>query len=117
MNYINNYRQMRLILIYDLPTIDEIDRKIYNKFHNQLKKNGFYMLQYSVYIKVLSNDSSFTQIHNKLQKIVPKKGSVIAFKLTEKQFQSMLYLRGEQNLYETIVGGNELVIFKGDEDD
>jgi len=117
MNYINNYRQMRLILIYDLPTIDEIDRKIYNKFHNQLKKNGFYMLQYSVYIKVLSNDSSFTQIHNKLQKIVPKKGSVIAFKLTEKQFQSMLYLRGEQNLYETIVGGNELVILKGDEDD
>lgn len=117
MNYINNYKQMRLILIYDLPTVEDIDQRIYNKFHNQLKKNGFYMLQYSVYIKVLSNDTAYSQMYSKLGKIVPKKGSVIAFKLTEKQFQSMVYLRGEQNLFETIVGGNELVIFRGDEND
>ena len=49
MNYINFYKQMRVILIYDLPMVDDNDRKIYNKFHKNLKKLGYYMLQYSVY--------------------------------------------------------------------
>jgi CRISPR-associated protein Cas2 len=114
---ISNYKQMRLLLIYDLPMAEEKDQKIYNKFHNNLKKNGFYMFQYSVYIKVLTNDTAFKQIQIKLQNIIPKKGNIIIFKLTEQQFQNMIYLRGEKNLFEVIVGGKELVIFGGDEYD
>lgn len=117
MNYINYYKQMRIILIYDLPMVEEDDRKIYSRFHNKLKRNGFYMIQYSVYTKVLQNDSSVKQIELKLEKIIPKKGNIVILQLTEKQFQNIKYLRGEKNRFESLVGGKELVVFGGDEDD
>lgn len=114
MNYINYYKQMRLILIYDLPTVEEEERKIYQKFNKDIKKMGFSMLQFSVYTKVLQNDTSYSQNLIRLNKIIPKKGSIIIFKITEKQFQDMQYLTGTKNRYEALVGGRELVIFGGD---
>ena len=113
MNYINYYKQMRAIIIYDLPMISDEDRHIYNQFHNRLKGLGFYMLQYSVYTKTIQNDTSYNQYYNKLQKIVPKRGNIILLRLTEKQFQDMVYLRGEKNKQEMIVGNNDLIFFKG----
>ncbi len=41
MQYINLYKQMRLILIYDLPVYDEENRKIYSKFHRNIIRLGF----------------------------------------------------------------------------
>lgn len=111
---INYYKQMRILLIYDLPTVDDEDRKIYQKFHNNLHKLGFYMLQYSVYTKVVSNDTVYNQYLNRLNFILPNKGNIIILKITEKQYQNMIYLRGIKNKYDAIVGGNELVIFRGD---
>lgn len=113
-NHINYYKQMRLILIYDLPTVEEEDRKIYQRFSKDIKKMGFSMLQFSVYTKVLQNDTAYNQNIIRLNRIIPKKGSIIVFKVTEKQFQDMKYLTGTRNRYEAIVGGRELVIFGGD---
>ena len=110
----NLYRQMRIILIYDLPTNEKIEQKIYNKFHNDIKKIGFYMLQYSVYSKVIQNDTSLKQYLFKLERIVPKAGNIVVLKITEKQYQDMIYLRGDKNKFDMLVGGKELVIFGGD---
>ena len=114
MKYINYYRQMRLILIYDLPVTEPEDRRIYQKFSNSLKRIGFSMIQFSVYSKVIPNDTTYKQSIIKLNRIIPNKGSVIAFKITEKQYQDMIYLTGVKNRFETIVGGKELVIFGGE---
>ena len=111
MDYINYYKQMRVILIYDLPVVEEQDRRIYTRFHKNLIALGFYMLQFSVYTKVIQNDSSFKQLSNKLNKIIPNKGSIIILKITEKQYQDMVYLTGEKNKYDLLVGGRELVVF------
>ncbi len=111
----SNYRQMRAIIIYDLPMIDDEDRRIYTLFRKNIMKLGFYMIQYSVYTKVLQNESSYVQLCNKVKTIVPDKGHIIIFKITEKQFSDMIYLSGIKNKFETIVGGNELVIFGGDD--
>lgn len=111
---ISNYRQMRAIIIYDLPMVNDEDRKIYSLFRKNIIKLGFYMIQYSVYTKVLQNESSYMQLCNKVKNLVPDKGHIIIFKITEKQFGDMIYLSGIKNKFETIVGGNELVIFGGD---
>ncbi len=110
----NLYRQMRIILIYDLPTNENVEQGIYNRFHNNIKKLGFYMLQYSVYVKIIQNDSNYKQVYSKLSNIIPEVGNIILFKITEKQFSELIYLRGEKNKYETIVGNNELVVFRSD---
>lgn len=117
MQYINLYKQMRLILIYDLPVTEELDKKIYSKFHRNIIRLGFYMLQYSVYSKVIQNDTSMKQYMMKLERVIPEKGHIILMKITEKQYQNMIYLRGEKNKFDVLVGGKELVVFGGDEDD
>lgn len=111
---LSNYRQMRAIVIYDLPMIDEKDRRTYTIFRRKLLNLGFYMVQYSVYTKVLQNESSYNQLTKKVKQIVPDRGHIMIFKITEKQFTDMIYLTGIENKFETIVGGNELVIFGGD---
>lgn len=108
---------MRLILVYDLPTASDIERKIYQKFHRDITRLGFYMLQYSVYTKVIQNDTTLKQYLFKIERIVPKKGSVILLKITEKQYQEMIYLQGEKNKFDILVGGKEFVIFGGDLND
>lgn len=114
---VSNYKQMRLILIYDLPMEDELDRKIYAKFHKKLQKIGYHMLQYSVYTKVIVNDDNYKQIKKQTESIIPSKGQIIIFKLTEKQYQDMVYLRGEQNMFDVIVGNNDMVVFREIEDE
>lgn len=117
MQYINLYKQMRLILIYDLPVTEELDKKIYSRFHRNIIRLGFYMLQYSVYSKVIQNDTSMKQYMIKLERVIPERGHIILMKITEKQYQNMIYLRGEKNKFDVLVGGKELVVFGGDEDD
>ena len=107
---------MRMFLFFFLPTVDEEDQRIYQKFHKQLIKLGFYMLQYSVYIKVIQNDLSYKQYINKIDSILPQKGNIAIIKLTEKQYENMVYLRGEQNKFDILVGGRELIVFGGGND-
>lgn len=52
---------MRLILIYDLPAVEDNDKRIYNRFHTNIVKLGFYMLQYLIYVKVVTNDITMKQ--------------------------------------------------------
>ena len=117
MKYINLYKQMRLLLLYDLPVNDDLDKKIYSRFHRDILKLGFYMLQYSVYTKVIQNDTSMKQNYIKIERVVPKKGNVIILKITEQQYQNMIYLRGEKNKFDMVVGGKEFVVFGGDDND
>lgn len=114
MEYVNYYKQMRLLLIYDLPMIEDEDRRIYQRFHNKLISIGFYMLQYSVYAKVIQNDQAYRQLTTKVNKILPQKGNIALLKVTEKQYEEMIYLRGEKNKFDVLVDGKELIVFGGD---
>ena len=114
MEYVNYYKQMRLILIYDLPMIEDEDKRIYQRFHNRLISIGFYMLQYSVYAKIIQNDQVYRQLTSKVSKMLPQKGNIALLKVTEKQYEDMIYLRGEQNKFDVLVGGKELIVFEGD---
>ena len=43
---------MRVLVMFDLPTETSIQRRNYRKFRKSLIKNGFIMMQESVYIKL-----------------------------------------------------------------
>lgn len=111
------YRKMRLLLFYDLPSVEKEDVTINNRFLKNIRKLGFTMLQYSVYSKSLTNQSDLEKVIKKLKLIIPKKGNIIIIKLTEKQYNDMIYLKGEKNKYETIVGSNNVVYFGGENND
>ncbi len=112
---ISDYRKMKIILIFDLPSVEKEDIALNTKFTRTLRKIGFYMLQYSVYVKTLTNQSEYDRIINKIKQIIPKKGNIILLKTTEKQYNDVIYLKGEKNKFDTIVGSNNVVFFGGDE--
>lgn len=112
---ISDYRKMRAVVLFDLPSVEKKDISNNQKFIKKLKKIGFYMLQFSVYTKVLINQSEYDRIIKKVKQIIPNKGNIIILKLTEKQYNEMIYLNGEKNKYDSIVGLNNVVYFGGDD--
>lgn len=86
---------MRLIVMFDLPTDTPQARHSYVKFRRGLIKNGFYMIQESVYTKMLLNQSVEESARQAVRKIKPTNGSVMMFSLTEKQFSKWECVVGE----------------------
>lgn len=83
---------MRILVFFDLPTETSKDRKIYSKFRRFLIKEGFIMMQKSVYSKLTLNNSITNTIRDKIEKNKPPKGIVQMLVITEKQFSSMEYI-------------------------
>ncbi len=51
-------RYMRLIVFFDLPVETSAQRKHYRTFRKFLVKEGYLMLQESVYAKLVTNDGA-----------------------------------------------------------
>ena len=92
-----SYRFMRVIVFFDLPTETLEDRKNYRKFRRFLIKDGFMMLQESVYAKLALNSTQVSQIINEVKNSQPEKGSVQILSVTEKQFSKMEIISGKSN--------------------
>jgi CRISPR-associated endoribonuclease cas2 len=86
------YRFMRILVFFDLPTETAKDRKNYSQFRKFLIKEGFIMMQESVYAKLVLNNSITNSIKDKISKNKPQKGIVQMLIITEKQFNSMEYI-------------------------
>lgn len=86
---------MRMIVFFDLPTTSTQDRKIYADFRKKLIKEGFVMMQQSVYTKVVLNSTNVRAVSAKLDRFTPTDGVVQLLTVTERQFASMEYLTGE----------------------
>lgn len=48
------YNFMRLILFFDLPMVTNSDKKTYTSFRKYLIKNGYMIIQFSVYCKIFN---------------------------------------------------------------
>lgn len=86
---------MRMILFFDLPRDTSKERKLATRFVKDLKKEGFIMLQESVYCKLVLNSSSIPFVKEKIEQIKPKKGNIMLLSITEKQFNSIEFILGE----------------------
>ena len=86
------YRFMRILVFFDLPTETAKGRKNYSQFRKFLIKEGFIMMQESVYAKLVLNNSITNSIKDKISKNKPQKGIVQMLIITEKQFNSMEYI-------------------------
>ncbi len=88
-------RFLRMLVFFDLPTETKQDRREYARFRRFLIKNGFIMLQESVYCKLLLHATAQKLVSNALHKNKPPAGLVQVLTVTEKQFARMEYMVGE----------------------
>ena len=86
---------MRIMVFFDLPVTSDKNRKDYASFRKALIKNGFVMMQNSVYSKVALNPSVAKSVKEKIYKIKPPEGIVQILVITEKQFAAIEYVVGE----------------------
>ena len=85
---------MRMLVFFDLPVTSDAEKRNYRQFHKFLIKNGFLMLQNSVYTKIVLNASVLDSVREIVYKNAPKSGSVCLLNITEKQFASIEFLVG-----------------------
>jgi CRISPR-associated protein Cas2 len=89
-----NSRYMRVIVFFDLPTYTASDRGDYNKFRKFLLRDGFFMMQESVYCKLAVNQESANAIILQVKTNKPKDGVVQILTVTEKQYANMEFVVG-----------------------
>lgn len=80
---------MRVIVMFDLPVTTPDARKQYSAFRKYLIKNGFLMMQESIYCKLAQNSTAAETIIENIRKNKPSDGLVQVLKITEKQFSKI----------------------------
>lgn len=90
---------MRLLVFFDLPVETARQRKQYRLFRKYLIKEGYLMLQESVYAKLVVNDNAASSALARLKKNRPPEGLVQVLQVTEKQFATMVYVTGKRAEY------------------
>lgn len=88
---------MRTIIFFDLPNISTNDKRNYQKFRKFLLKEGFIMIQESVYSKLVLNSQQGELLLQRIRRGAPKKGIIQALTITEKQYSKIEYIIGNKN--------------------
>ena len=77
---------MWIIVLFDLPTVTKASRREYTRFRKFLLKDGFTMMQYSVYMRHSSSDENAKVHAKRVKERLPDDGEVRIIKITDKQF-------------------------------
>lgn len=77
---------MWLFVFFDLPVLTKKERKEAGLFRKNLVKDGFTMMQYSVYTRHCASDESALVHIKKVKQKIPEKGQVSILKVTDKQY-------------------------------
>lgn len=103
-----SYRYMRVIVMFDLPTITANECREYRKFRKFLIKNGFIMMQESIYSKLTLNANAAEAVIANVRRSKPPAGIIQLLMVTEKQFSNIELVVG--TIYKDVVDSTERLI-------
>lgn len=101
---------MRLMVFFDLPVATAKERRDYRIFRKFLLKQGYLMIQESVYAKLVTNEGNASAAIMQLRKNRPPSGLVQVLKVSEKQFASMVYITGNREPYDEVDTMEDFVV-------
>lgn len=87
---------MRVIVFFDLPTLSASERRQYKIFRKFLVRDGFFMMQESVYCKLAMNQLSANAIISQIKANKPASGLVQVLTITEKQYSDIEMIVGKR---------------------
>lgn len=87
---------MWLVVMFDLPVDTKQAVKEANDFRIKLKKDGFMMMQYSVYIRHSPSRENSDVHERRVKRMLPPDGEVRILRITDKQFGQMQVFRGKR---------------------
>ncbi len=102
---------MRMMVFFDLPTVTKAERRAYTLFRRFLLNDGYDMIQFSVYGRILNGNDAEHKHMKRLVANLPSEGSIRVLTVTEKQYASMQLLVGLPLFQEKRVNANQIVLF------
>lgn len=90
------YRFMWLLVMFDLPVDTKQARKHYAGFRKSLLRDGFTMMQYSVYIRHCASKENADVHIGRVEAAIPPDGEVRVLQITEKQYERMRIFWGKR---------------------
>jgi CRISPR-associated protein Cas2 len=102
---------MRILVFFDLPVKTKAERKTYSRFRSFLIKDGYHMLQYSLYARTCNGADAVEKHKKRIYANLPDNGSVRLLVITEKQFESIEILVGDLTVCDDPFQAEQLSIF------
>ena len=102
---------MRLMVFFDLPVVTKSERRAYTQFRRFLLNDGYGMIQFSVYGRILNGNDAEEKHMKRLLDNLPPEGSVRVLSVTEKQYASMKLLVGMPLFQEKQVNAAQILLF------
>lgn len=101
---------MWLMCFFDLPVGTPVQRKMAARLRNHLKRDGFIMLQWSVYARLCRGEDAVEKHVLRIKGVLPSAGSIRCLQITDKQYGRMRFLLGTAKNAEK-KGADQLVLF------
>lgn len=92
---LNAYHIMWLFVFFDLPVTTKKEIKAATLFRKNLEKNGFSMMQFSVYIRHCASRESLEVHIKRIKSILPESGKVSLLSVTDKQYGDIFNFWGK----------------------
>ncbi|WP_461637758.1 CRISPR-associated endonuclease Cas2 [Labilibaculum euxinus] len=93
---LSQYRNMWVLVFFDLPTETKKERKAASRFRKELLQDGFTMFQFSIYMRTCPSREN-AEVHSKrVKQSLPEHGHVGILKITDKQFAMMELFYSQQ---------------------
>jgi CRISPR-associated protein Cas2 len=94
--HLSGYRFMWVVVLFDLPVDTKKARREYARFRKKLLRDGFMMMQYSVYARHCPSEENAGVHTQRVEGIVPPDGEVRVMVITDKQFERMRVFWGKR---------------------
>ena len=102
---------MRLIVFFDLPMVTKAEKRAYVQFRRFLLNDGYDMIQWSVYGRILNGKDAQTKHLARLSDNLPPHGSIRCMTVTEKQYAGIQLLIGMPLFQEKKVAASQMLLF------
>lgn len=102
---------MRMMVLFDLPTVTKTEKRAYTLFRRFLLNDGYDMIQYSIYGRILNGSDAEEKHMKRLVVNLPPEGSIRVLTVTEKQYAGMKLLVGLPLFQEKKVNANQIALF------
>lgn len=102
---------MRLLVFFDLPMVTKAEKRAYAQFRRFLLNDGYDMIQWSVYGRILNGIDAESKHLARLIQNLPSRGSVRCMTVTERQYAGIRLLVGKPVSQEKNVTASQLLLF------
>lgn len=95
MSHLSGYRIMWVMVLFDLPTMTQGERRAASGFRNYLLDEGFEMAQFSVYLRCTPSKEAASAYIRRIQSALPDDGKVDILQFTDRQYENIVCFRGK----------------------